>query len=308
MLIMRAVRWCGNRRLQGGNRLQTVSEVRGRGLAPFKVRHTVRDHWVLVLTPVIVLMAVAGVFAFQRTPTYTAESRLTLGQLDVAAQAPSYVTAAQGLAATYAQAIHAGNVTRPAAKALHITPVEASKRLLATPVGQTPLFLIDAKGPSATQAVKLANAASRAMVRYVDGLNASAAGVESSLAAYQRASTQQHRTSLAVAQAQVAYARHPSVHTRRALARTLQRSDSAKLRATVLAGVYGNAKRVGATSNVLQILAPANSAASDRSSMAQKLLFIAALAGLSIGMALAVRSGTRPVEEPARQVRAAPAA
>ncbi len=73
-------------------------------------------------------------------------------------------------------------------------------------------------------------------------------------------------------------------------------------------GVYGNAKRVGATSNVLQILAPASSAASDRSSMAQKLFFIAALAGLSIGMALAVRSGTRPVEEPARQVRAAPAA
>ena len=98
------------------------------------------------------------------------------------------------------------------------------------------------------------------------------------------------------------------VHTRRALARALQRSDSAKLRATVLAGVYGNAKRVGATSNVLQILAPANSASSDRSSMAQKLFFIAALAGLSIGMALAVRSGTRPVEEPAQRVRAAPAA
>ena len=78
----------------------------------------------------------------------------------------------------------------------------------------------------------------------------------------------------------------------------------------MLAGVYGDAASGWEhVSNVLQILAPANSAASDRSSMAQKLLFIAALAGLSIGMALAVRASARDLlEEPARQVRAAPAA
>ena len=288
----------------------TVSEVRGRGSAPFKVRYAVRDHWVLVLLPVIVLMAVAGGFALKRTPTYTAESRLTLGQLDVAAQAPSYVTAAQGLAATYSQAIHAGAVTKPAGKALHISALEASKRLVASPIGQTPLFLIDAKGPSAHDAVKLANAASRALVRYVDGLNASAAGVGSSLKAYKRASQQQHQAGLAVAEAQAAYGRHPSLKNRQAVTRAMQRSDSAKLRATVLASVYGNAKRVGATSNVLQILAPASTATSDRDSVAQKVLFIAAVAGLAIGVALAIRAGlSEPAaEEPSQRVKAAPAA
>src|SRR6185437_14543454 len=112
----------------------------------FTVRNAVRNNWQLIPIPVVALVAVAAVLAFMRTPTYIAESQLTLGQLDVAAQAPSYVTAAQGLAATYARAIHAGPVTHGAAKALHITPLEASMRLQASPVPNTPLFLIDAKG------------------------------------------------------------------------------------------------------------------------------------------------------------------
>jgi hypothetical protein len=270
----------------------------------------VRQHWLLVLLPVVVLMAAAGAYAMKRTPTYTAQSKLTLGQLDVAAQAPSYVTAAQGLAATYSQAIHAGAVTKPAGKSLGIPPLEASKRLVASPIGQTPLFLIDATGPNAHDAIKLANSASRALVRYVDGLNSSAAGVNSSLAAFRRASEQQHRAGIAVAAAQAAYQRHPSFKTRQAVTTALQRSDSAKLRATVLAGVYGNAKRVGATSNVLQILATATTATNDRNSVLQKVLFIAAAAGLAIGVALAVRAGTREpaAEEPAQRVKAAPAA
>jgi capsular polysaccharide biosynthesis protein len=289
----------------------TVSEVRGRGAAPFKVRYAVRDHWVLALLPVVLLAAAAGVFAMKRTPTYTAEAKLTLGQLDVAAQAPSYVTAAQGLAATYSQAIHAGAVTKPAGKALGIPALEASKRLVASPIGQTPLFLVDAKGPSAHDAIKLANSASRALKRYVDGLNASAAGVNSSLRAYKRASEQQHRAAIAVQEAQVAYGRHPSIKSRHAVSRAQQRYDSAKLRANVLAGVYGNAKRVGSTSNVLQILATATAATNDRNSVAQKVLFIAAVAGLAIGVALAVRAGIREPaaeEEPAQRVKAAPAA
>jgi hypothetical protein len=288
----------------------SVTEVRGRGAAPFRVRDAVLQHWLLVLLPVVLLMAAAGAYAMKRTPTYTAQSKLTLGQLDVAAQAPSYVTAAQGLAATYSQAIHAGDVTRPAGKALGIPPLEASKRLVASPIGQTPLFLIDATGPSAHDAIKLANAASRALVRYVDDLNASAAGVNSSLAAFKRASQQQHRAAIAIQQAQAAYQRHPSIKNRQAVTNAMQRSDSAKLRATVLASLYGNAKRVGATSNVLQILATATAATNDRNSVLQKVLFIAAAAGLAIGVALAVRAGTREpaVEEPAQRVKAAPAA
>jgi hypothetical protein len=220
------------------------------------------------------------------------------------------VTAAQGLAATYSQAIHAGAVTKPAGKALGIPPLEASKRLVASPIGQTPLFLIDASGPSAHDAIKLANAASRALVRYVDDLNAQSAGVNSSLSAFKRASEQQHRAAIAIQQAEIAYQRHPSIRNRQAVTRAMQRSDSAKLRATVLASVYGNAKRVGSTSNVLQILATANAATSDRDSVLQKVLFIAAAAGLAIGVALAVRAGTREpaAEEPAQRVKAAPAA
>ena len=61
----------------------SVTEVRGRGNAPFKVRDAVQRHWGLVLLPVVLLVAVAGAYGMKRTPTYTAQSKLTLGQLDV---------------------------------------------------------------------------------------------------------------------------------------------------------------------------------------------------------------------------------
>jgi capsular polysaccharide biosynthesis protein len=265
---------------------------------------------VLALLPAVLLVLAAGGYAMKRTPTYTAQAKLTLGQLDVAAQAPSYVTAAQGLAATYSQAIHTGEVTRPAGKALHITPLEASKRLVASPIWQTPLFLVDATGPNERDAVKLANAASRALVRYVDGLNASAAGVGSALQSFKRASVDQHRAAAAVQDAQAAYGPNRSFRNRQALTQAQQRFDSAQLRVNVLASVYGNAKRVGATSNVLQILATADTATNDRSSVAQKVVFVAAVAGLAIGVAFAVRAATREprAEEPAQRVKAAPAA
>jgi hypothetical protein len=262
----------------------------------FKVRQAVRDHLFLAITPVVVLLAAAGLLAMKRTPTYTAEAQLTLGQLDVAAQAPSYVTAAQGLAATYARAIHAGGVTKPAGKALRISPLEASSRLEASPVGNTPLFFIDAKGHSEKSAVKLANVASHSLVRYVDGLNRKAAAGAHALNSYKRASAAQHRWAIQAGLAQRAFAQDPSAVNRRALSRASQRRDQATLRAQVLASVYASAKRTGATSNVLQVLAPASGATSDRSSMLQKLLFAALGAGIAIGIALAVWRGSRPVK------------
>jgi hypothetical protein len=256
---------------------------------------------------VVVLVAAAGFLALKRTPTYTAQSQLTLGQLDVAAQAPSYVTAAQGLAATYARAIHAGGVTQPAAKALHITPLEASSRLEASPVGNTPLFFIDATGKSEKRAVKLANAASHSLVRYVNDLNRSAAQGSKALASYKRASASQHRWQIAAGLAQRAYGLDPSAANRGKLTRASQRRDQATLKTQVLAQVYAQAKRTGATSNVLQILAPATTATNDRDSMLQKMLFAALAAGIALGIALAVWRGTRPVKESERPrvVRAA---
>ncbi|HEY1595253.1 MAG TPA: hypothetical protein VGF74_07645 [Thermoleophilaceae bacterium] len=284
-----------------------VTELRNAGDGGgFKVRYAVRDHLLLAIAPVVVLLAAAGFLAMKRTPTYTAQSQLTLGQLDVAAQAPSYVTAAQGLAATYSRAIHAGGVTKPAGKALHISPLQASSRLEASPVGNTPLFFIDATGHSQGSAVKLANAASHALVRYVSNLDETAAAGGKALASYKRASQSQHKWQIEAGLAQQAYGKSPTAANRRALTDASQRRDQATLRAQVLAQVYANAKRTGATSNVLQVLAPATTASSDRGSMLQKLLFAALAAGIAIGIALAVWRGSRPVQaERPRIVRAA---
>jgi capsular polysaccharide biosynthesis protein len=292
---------------QGEVQLARVTELRTAGDGGgFKVRYAVRDHLFLAIAPVIVLVAVAGFIAMKRTPTYTAQSQLTLGQLDVAAQAPSYVTAAQGLAATYARAIHAGDVTNAAGKALHIPPLQASSRLQASPVGNTPLFFINATGHSEKSAVKLANVASHALVRYVSHLNQSAAAGGKALASYKRASRSQHRWQIEAGLAQQAYGKNPTAANRRALQNASQNRDQASLRAQVLAQVYANAKRTGATSNVLQVLAPATNASSDRDSMLQKLMFAALAAGIAIGIALAVWRGSRPVQsERPRVVRAA---
>jgi hypothetical protein len=289
--------------------LAGVTELRsaGTGGGGFKVRHAVRDHLFLAIAPVVVLLAAAGFLAFKRTPTYTAQAQLTLGQLDVAAQAPSYVTAAQGLAATYARAIHASGVTQPSGKALHITTAEASSRLEASPVGNTPLFFIDATGKSEKSAVKLANVASHSLVGYVNDLNRKAAQGRKALASYKRASASQHHWQIQAGLAQRAYGVDPSAANRRKLTRASQRRDQATLRTQVLAQLYAQAKRTGATSNVLQILAPASTATNDRDSVLQKLLFAALAAGIALGLALAVWRGSRPATETERPrvVRAA---
>ena len=105
--------------------------------------------------------------------------------------------------------------------------------------------------------MKLANVASHSLVRYVDGLNRKAAAGAHALNGYKRASAAQHRWAIQAGLAQRAFAQDPSAVNRRALSRASQRRDQATLRAQVLASVYASAKRTGATSNVLQVLAPA---------------------------------------------------
>ena len=302
MLIMRAVRWCGNRRLQGGNRLQTVSEVRGRGAAPFKVRHAVRDHWVLVLTPVIVLMAVAGVFAFQRTPTYTAESRLTLGQLDVAAQAPSYVTAAQGLEPpTRRRSPRRQRHTAGRQGASHHARRGQADALLGHPGGSDTLFLIDAKDRPRPKRSSCATPLRGRWCATWD--QARRVGRRRRMVAWRRtgASTQQHRTSLAD-RARAGGLRAHERAARRALARTLRGPTRPSYARRCSTRVYGDAdgwERRQHTPSWPRPTRPRAITARWPGSCSS----IAALAGLWMRMALAVRIGTRPVEEPARQVR-----
>ena len=42
-----------------------------------------RRHWLLVLLPILVLVPVAAVLAARRTPTYSAEARMVVGQLNI---------------------------------------------------------------------------------------------------------------------------------------------------------------------------------------------------------------------------------
>ena len=304
---MRAVRWCGNRRLQGGNRLQTVSEVRGRGAAPFKFRRAVRDHWVLAPTPVIVLMAVAGASAFQRTPTDTAESRPTLGQLDAAAQAPSYVTAAQGLAATDAQAIHAGTGTWPAAKALHIATARGQQAPAGHPGGSDTPVPDRCEGP--VPQPKRSSSPTPLHGRWCATWTGSTHWPPVSRRRWRRTSARRRnstarRSPRAGAVALRAPSERPHPHGACADPSAVRLGQAPRDGAR---RGYDNPKRMKPRATCSRS-SPGDSAANDRSSMAQKLFFIAALVGLSIGMALAVRSGTWPVDEPAQRVRAAPAA
>ena len=42
-----------------------------------------RRYWLLVLLPILMFVPVAAVIAAKRTPTYTAEARLTVGRLNI---------------------------------------------------------------------------------------------------------------------------------------------------------------------------------------------------------------------------------
>lgn len=248
----------------------------------------------LFLAPVVVLAALAVAYGLAREPRYTAEARVTVGQLSVSTQGvPGFVSAASALSSAYARAVDAPAVVRTAARAAHVSRAAARDAVSASPIADTPLFRVEAETSSERESVRLANGAAGGVIAYVRGLNRRGdvrAGIRRR---YARISERVQRLALARSTARRAFDRSPTTAARRALEDASGQLASAQLEQRALQNVYGGAVQGVSAANLLQLLAPATAASSDRGSVLQKAVVTGVLAGLVIGAALCLLADGR---------------
>lgn len=254
------------------------------------VSRAVRLHWRLALAPVAALLLLAFLIALVRPPTYTASARLTVGGVELPSQSiQNFVGGTQALAATYSRVVNADSVVQPVAQKLGLEPGDVSSRLAGSPVPESSIFFIEAKGDSAGQAVSLANEATTSLITFVRRSSTSDTRSEEILTRVREAAQEVQRAEATQARQDAAFEVNPSSQNELAAAEASGNVQAARLKLETFKSIYEEAQQglIG-TTNVVQILNPADGAASDRGSVLQRLLFIGLIGGLAIGATLAM--------------------
>jgi curli biogenesis system outer membrane secretion channel CsgG len=247
------------------------------------VLESIRRYWLLALLPVVVLVAAAAVLAQTRPSTYTAQARLQVGRLNIspAGAVSGFAEAAQTLASAYARAITSDGVVDSLATRFHTTPSAIRARISATPVPSSPIVSIFATGPSARQAVTLANAASAALVSYLVRSNQNSPDARRLL---QEIRVEELAFQRALAARQAIKRRPPlGIHGQQVAANL----DDARLQLSSLEAAYQATVGSEAVSSLLQPLNQAYSASSNRAHRLQIAVFAGLVLGVLIGLALA---------------------
>jgi capsular polysaccharide biosynthesis protein len=181
---------------------------------------------------------------------------------------------------SYSRAITAPEVLRAATGAVGISRGTAGSRLSATPVPGSTVIRVTATGASNASAVALANAASTGLRNYVIRLN------RTPQSAAMLRDFQQAQREVVAAQRRVARAQGSGS------AASLQRArldlQTAQLKASTLEGQYKYQSGTTPPPNLVQILSPATTASSDFRSRLEELLLIGLVAGVVVGLALAL--------------------
>jgi capsular polysaccharide biosynthesis protein len=239
-------------------------------------------HPFLGVLPILLAVGAAIYFGMDRDPVYTADARISVGRADVPAYTLQNVVIGNStLAAGYARTIDAPGVVRPAARKAGVSATHARDRLAASPIPGSTLIRVEAKGPSEQGAVDLANAGSSALVSYVTKLNKDQEPNDL-IRNYRQARSRVGRVEGQLAAANRSQRRDP------ARVRRLQLDlEVATLEASTLDQQYRGA-RANTIDSILQVVSPADAAQSDESSWMQRLVLIAAAAGLLIGMTFAL--------------------
>jgi len=240
-------------------------------------------HPLVATLPIVALVGIAAVIGLTRDPTYTANSSVSVGRADVPAAALRGVLAANAaLAAGYARTIDAEPVVRPAGDAVGLSPSEVRDRLSASPVDSTTLIRIEAEGVDEAGAVRLSNAGARSLINYVEDLNRrqDTGGV---LRRFRAARARVERAKTILDRLE----RDPSP-SRARLEQARLDFASASLQAETVGNEYRALRGGPEARTIVQFVAPAADARSDRRSTLERLLLIALAAGVLVGVALAL--------------------
>jgi uncharacterized protein involved in exopolysaccharide biosynthesis len=278
------------------------------------VGDAMRRYWFLVLLVVAACGALGAYAGHQRKPVYEARASLSVGLLDLTTQSvPGFAVGGEVVAAGFSRAVQTDSIVLPVARELKMDPNVVRSRIISTPVPNGPIFTVAARGSSAPDAVRLANAVSRAMVNYGRSRSNSGPAFARMLDRYRAAvrdrdKARSHVTALRTklsASTAAGTGSGASVSTAESSSGTAATSQSSapksgelaqakadleakQLRVDSLAEAYRARASAPGTSAVVQPLVDAVGASSDRSSKMQLYGGLGALAGLCVGTAIAV--------------------
>jgi capsular polysaccharide biosynthesis protein len=247
-------------------------------------------NWLWALIPALVLAAAGVAVGFSRHPTYTSEARLAVGKADPASAGfGGDFTAFAGEATVYSRSVTAPPIVAAIGQRLHLRSNVVSARLTATPIEDTPIIRVIGTGPTAASAEQIANVAASQLTQYVTATNRMNPDATRLLALYHAGALARAQVSSDLNTAQRALNSNPAnVALKHRVASDTARVSALGLQLTALNQAYINAFSSEAETQLLSPLSSASSASSNRSSMIQTLGGAGLLAGLLIGIALAV--------------------
>lgn len=239
----------------------------------------------LVVLPVLVLVAAAIAYGLTRSPTYTSEARLNVGGLNLTqVSIQGYTAAVSQLAVAYSRALDATAVIDPVSHETGLSKSAVVDHISATPVEGSPVIRIRGTSKDADEARRLADSAASSLTAYARRLNSRSSSTDDLRRRYIRASRRYRAARALIARLKLNDPRRK---------RASVRADVTHLEQQTAAALYGQSQAGQATTNLVQRLAPAAPATSDRDQVLERLLAAALIAGLLIGIGLAVARSNR---------------
>jgi uncharacterized protein involved in exopolysaccharide biosynthesis len=253
------------------------------------VTGAITRHRLLIGLCALAFAAIGVIGGAVRKGTYTAASTLQVGKVNP--NSPGFygfVQSASDLAAAFSRAIYAAPVLAAAHSQLGLSASEASARLSAAPIPNSPAFRVIATGPTRGTAALLANVTGEALIAYEAQSNTYSAESRRLLTAYRSASLGLIQARAQAKRAEIQYLARHDVARRSRLESAQAGRAAASLKAQALASGYQLDAQSAGTTELVSLLAGATTAASDRKSRTELLGFIGLLGGVVIGCGAAL--------------------
>jgi Chain length determinant protein len=244
----------------------------------------IRFHKLLVAAFAVACALIGAGLGLARQPVYTASATLQVGEVNPNSPGfGSYTESTTALATAFSRSIVATPVLGTIQRKLGLAPADSASRLSAEPIPLSPVFRVIATGPTAKQALGLANVTAGAVVAYVTKSNSSSPQATSLLRAYRHAALDFKR----------AKSRQETLENDGSSPETLLQAEAAQSTAAVkleaisrsyVAAITSQSPRSG----LVSVLAGATTASDDRDSKLQLFAFLGLLVGLALGCAAAV--------------------
>jgi hypothetical protein len=253
-------------------------------------------HPVVAILPLVVLVVVLVGGAVTTAPTYTAESRIVVGRLDVEAQSvPGFTAANNSLAATYARLVGSTQHVEEIADQTERTADEVRGRVGASPIPESPIIRVEASGSSEADTIELADQAAAALITLVDRLNDPSERGLALLDDYREAASALAAATLErdllAEQVETLQAEGASAARVQAVQEQLTEADAtvaeAQLRTETLANLYQESQQARSDSDLLRQLSTGQGTGSDARQTILAAGITAVLVGTLLGIALA---------------------